>query len=337
MRVGRNGKWTGLLLLSLVGTSTAESVNKECLDILEEHFGNRDIIDKIGFDDTDPQDIKLCKVFYNVKSMLRKYFKVRHGVMGTSSADTAEMLPEDIPFEDALLGDLSNLSPEEFHSTSDEDAKEASATCASLNYDNVQARSMNNRNKSSGLFSTFGSILTSFSSLVSSSKNRLTTIHRNQVKESSSPARTASSSSSDSSINAKQRARQERQRRRKQREQQKNESPEETQISKPVLVKPSLPVSLSPVKKGPVTLLASRPANEWQCAADIKNGSVEYRMKGKILRFECEPGFRIRHPQGVRQVKYRFCRCSNGQRGFNPNTCSSHILNEEQLPSCVSI
>jgi len=325
-------KWTGLLLLSLVGTSTAESVNKECLDILDEHYDS-DFMDQTGFDDGDPQDIKLCKVFYNVKSMLRKYFKVKRDIMGTSSADTAEVLPEDISFEDTLLGDLSDLSSEEFYTTSDEDDVETSETCASMNYDNVQARSMNNRNKSTGLFSTFGSILTSFSSLISSSKKRLTSIHRNQVKESSSPGRTTSSSSSDSSVNAKQRARQERQRRRKLREQQK--SPEETQISKPIM-KPTLPVSLSPIKKES-GLFASRPANEWQCAADIKNGSVEYRMKGKILRFECEPGFRIEHPRGVRQVKYRFCRCSNGQRGFNPNTCSSHILNEEQLPYCVSI
>ena len=61
-----------VVLSLLAGYARAESVNKECLDVLEESYG---ISMLSGVEDAD--DVKLCKVFYNVKSMLRKYFKVK--------------------------------------------------------------------------------------------------------------------------------------------------------------------------------------------------------------------------------------------------------------------
>merc|ERR1711893_26907 len=80
---------------------------------------------------------------------------------------------------------------------------------------------------------------------------------------------------------------------------------------------------------------ASQPTGGWSCQADIKNGSVERRKSGRVLRFECAHGYSMRHPaDAIRPVRFRFCKCANGLRISDPNQCSKHVLNDELLPYC---
>lgn len=357
-----------VVFLSLVaGCAKAESVNKECLDVLEESYG---ISMLSGVADAD--DVKLCKVFYNVKSMLRKYFKVKRD---TISAETAVLSLSSLSIDTSLT----TLSEEDFYLTSDEDLNEEETTCRAPSNYGVQTRSMKSR-PNLNLSSTFSSILGSFQSLLSKSSDKLQTVHREAIKKIKNKKEEEENQVQEQ-ISDKKRARLERQRKREAKQRRNDEVQKFQKTStwnilnwsecsapcgggvktrvvvcsgtncsdpKPTTQEvcntnlcarnehakqPPLTFSKSPSTKS----TASQPAkqNEWSCPANIENGFVERRKGGRVLRFECANGYSMKHPAGsIRPVRFRFCKCANGLRISDPNQCSKHVLNDILLPYC---
>jgi len=367
-----DGKWIKIVvLLSLVAANArAESVNKECLDVLEESYA---VTMLSGIEDAD--DVKLCKV--NVKSMLRKYFKVKRDTT-LYSAETADLSLSSLSIDTSLT----SLSEEDFNSTSDEDLNEQGTTCDAPSNYGVQTRSMRPRSdyrSKLNLSSTFSSILGSFQSLLAKSSEKLQTVHREAIKRFENKDEQAEETDEEKQISDRKRARLERQRKREERRREEAQKESTWSVSewsecskicgggtqsrvvscsasycsgpKPetqtvcntnLCVKSQYakqpPSFLSNSSSSPSTKsTASQPEKqtEWSCQANIENGFVERRKGGRVLRFECANGYSMKHPRGViRPVRFRFCKCANGLRISDPSQCSKHVLNDKLLPYC---
>lgn len=206
------------------------------------------------------------------------------------------------------------------------------------------------------LSSTFSSILGSFQALLTTSSNKLQTVHREAVRKVNEEEGIDEGeikeelSSEREELNDKQRARLERQRRREARRKEENEKTSTWETSnwsecsescgggvrtRDVECSGTHCSDPKPITREICNTNLCAPSDEWSCQVGIKNGFVERRKSGRVLRFECADGYSMRHPaDAIRPVRFRFCKCANGLRISDPSQCSKHILNDELLPYC---